>query len=62
MKNQSLLVYSIIMFFLTTAILMLIILKDNRPMYVEETYDAVFEVKELIIEIPIRIQGFPFIQ
>jgi hypothetical protein len=26
------------MFFLTTAILMLIILKDNRAMYVEEAY------------------------
>jgi hypothetical protein len=36
--NQSLLVYSIVMFFLTTAILMLIILKDNRAMYVEEAY------------------------
>jgi len=36
--NQSLLVYSVIMFFLTTTILMLIILKDNRAMYVEEAY------------------------
>jgi hypothetical protein len=36
--NQSLLVYSIVMFFLTTAILMLIIMKDNRAMYVEEAY------------------------
>ena len=26
------------MFFLTTAILMLIIMKDNRAMYVEEAY------------------------
>lgn len=37
-NNQSLLVYSVIMFFLTTTILMLVILKDNRPMYVEEAY------------------------
>lgn len=36
--NQSLLVYSIVMFFLTTAILMLIVMKDNRAMYVEEAY------------------------
>jgi hypothetical protein len=36
--NQSLLVYSVVMFFLTTAILMLIIMGDNRAMYVEEAY------------------------
>jgi hypothetical protein len=36
--KQSFLVFSIVMFFITTAVLMLIIIGDNRAMYVEEAY------------------------
>jgi hypothetical protein len=37
-SNQSFLVLSIVMFFVTTAILMLLIMGDNRFLLVEEAY------------------------
>jgi len=37
-KKQPFLVHSIVMFFITTAVLMLLIMGDNRLMLVEEAY------------------------
>jgi hypothetical protein len=37
-KNQPFLVHSIVMFFITTAVLMFLIMGDNRLLLVEEAY------------------------